>query len=217
MEFFLKGIFNVSDWLSACVSIERVFSAIKGIKFDKAKSKRYAKYLIVIVYLIVLLSYIHDPIHRELKDDKEEKRSWCIVNYSSAFTLFNSIINIIHAGIPFLINFFSAFIIIIVVARQRSIAQKKQTYKEHFLEQLRHHKHLILTPFILVILVLPRLIISFVSGCMKSAREPWLFLIGYYISFIPPVLTFFIFVLPSEVFTKEFVKAIKTICSNRGR
>ncbi len=46
-----RFFFSISDWLSSCVSIERVFSAIKGLKFDKNKSKRYAKYLIIITYI----------------------------------------------------------------------------------------------------------------------------------------------------------------------
>jgi hypothetical protein len=73
-----------------------------------------------------------------------------LLNIQSSLSLFNSIINIFHVGIPFTMNFLSAFIIIIAVARQRSIAQKKQNYKEHLIEQLCHHKHLIITPFILV-------------------------------------------------------------------
>jgi hypothetical protein len=45
----------------------------------------------------------------------------------------------------------------------------------------------------LILLTLHRLIISFASGCMRSAREPWLYLIGYFLSFIPSMLTFIVF------------------------
>jgi hypothetical protein len=67
---------------------------------------------------------------------------------------------------------------------------------------------LIIWSLILLILNIPRLIISFLSGCMKSPRNPWLHLIGYFISFIPSVLTFIVFVLPSETYKEQLQKSI---------
>ncbi len=61
---------------------------------------------------------------------------------------------------------------------------------------------------ILIILGIPRLIISFTSACMKSTSDSWLFLVGYFISLIPPLLTFILFVLPSKTYKETFRKAI---------
>src|SRR6185503_5197054 len=103
-----------------------------------------------------------------------------------------------HFIIPFSLNFISAISIIIITARQRASIKKESTFKKHLREQSYHHKHLILSSILLVILSLPRLIISFLPNCMKSPKEYKLFLAGYFISFIPPLLHFFIFVLTSE-------------------
>jgi len=73
-------------------------------------------------------------------------------------------------------------IIMIITARTCSKSQKTKTYKEHLLEQLHHHKHLLISPIILVALAVPRLIISFLSGCMKSVRDSWLFYFMYFIN-----------------------------------
>ncbi len=35
----------------------------------------------------------------------------------------------------------------------------------------------------LILFGLPRLIITFSTGCMRTLRYPWLYLIGYFISF----------------------------------
>ncbi|CAF3969916.1 unnamed protein product, partial [Adineta steineri] len=56
---------------------------------------------------------------------------------------------------------------------------------------------------------LPRLIILFTSRCMKSAQNPWLFLVGYYISFVPPLLIIPVFILPSTTYKKEFLGVIR--------
>ena len=84
--------------------------------------------------------------------------------------------NLIHFLLPFCINMFSGLYIIVVVARTRAAIRKQSTYRQHLYEQFHQHKHLILSPFMLVILAFPRLIITFISGCMQSARQPGIFI-----------------------------------------
>ena len=43
---------------------------------------------------------------------------------------------------------------------------------------------------------------------MKSTSNSWLFLLGYFLSLIPPLLTFILFVLPSTTYKQIFKKAI---------
>jgi hypothetical protein len=101
------------------------------------------------------------------------------------------------------------FIIIITITRTRSNVQKKKNYKQHLHEQFNEYKNLIISPIILIILSLPRLIISFLFGCIKIHRNPWLFIFAYYISFVPPLLTSIIFILPSKTYKKELIKIIR--------
>ncbi|CAF4375480.1 unnamed protein product, partial [Rotaria sordida] len=91
----------------------------------------------------------------------------------------------------------------------RTKTQKKVKNKTLFYVQIKRHKHLIIAPCILILLALPRLIISFLSKCMESTRDPWLFLSGYYISFIPSLLIFVVFVLPSKKYKEEFLILIR--------
>jgi hypothetical protein len=203
MEFILRSLPAIGDWLSACIAIERTFVLIKGVTFNKNKSKQMARWIIIGVILFTIGSVIHDPIHRRLINDKEENRTWCIVRYSSILQIFDSIVHIFHFIIPFSINLISSIVIIINVARTHSNVRKKQSYRQHLREQFHKQKHLIFSPIILVLLAIPRLIISFLSGCMESVRDPWLFLFGYFISFLPSLLIPIIFILPSEIYRKE--------------
>ena len=86
--------------------------------------------------------------------------------------------------------------------------QKKKQYREILKEEIKQHKNLLIAPCVLTIFGIPRLIISFTSGCMKSSKDSWLFLVGYFISLIPPLLTFVLFVLPSTTYKQAFKKAI---------
>ncbi|CAF4476185.1 unnamed protein product, partial [Rotaria sp. Silwood2] len=108
-----------------------------------------------------------------------------------------------HFLVPFSINFITALVIIKKIARRRSNIYPEQSYHDHFQRQIHRHQHILCAPCMLILLGLPRLIVSFSKSCMKSAREPWLSLIGYFVSFIPSMLTFVVFVLPSKNYKSE--------------
>jgi hypothetical protein len=209
IDFFLRFLLATSDWLNACVGIERAVTVLKGVNFPKSKSKVIAKSMICIVFLLTICTHIHDPIHRHLIDDEEEGRTWCITKYSSSLQIYDWAVNIVHFSVPFAINCISALVIIITAARVRFIAQGKGSYKKSLQEQFQHHKHILISPSILVVLSFPRLFISFLSGCMKSTRHFWFYLIGYFISFIPSMLIFVVFVIPSEFYKKQFNESFK--------
>ncbi|CAF1246309.1 unnamed protein product, partial [Adineta ricciae] len=155
---------------------------------------------------------IHDPIYRGLSEEENEnnehKRIWCVVNYSSNLQVYNRVINTFHFFIPFLINLISSIILITKKSRRQSNLHKNQPYSDELRKQLREHRRLLIAPVVLFLLALPRLILSYVSRCMNSARDSSLFLGGYFISFIPPIITFMIFVIPSEFYRKEYQKSI---------
>ena len=141
------------------------------------------------------LTHIHDPIHRQLIHhlDGDQPRIWCFTNYSSSFIIY------------YCFSF-------IVAARMRFKPEAKQSFKQHFKLQLEQHKHLLIASVTLILLGLPRLIISFISRCMRSPHEPCLYLIDYSLLFIPTMSTFFVFILPSTIYKKEFDRRIhKTI------
>jgi hypothetical protein len=210
-DFLLRILLSTNDWLNACVSIEQTINVLKGIKFDKAKSKLVAKWMIFIIIISTSCTLIYDPIHRRLIDDAEEECTWCISQYSSSVQKYDKFINIFHFCVPFAINCISALIVIITAARIRSNSQKAKPFKKYLYDQLQYHKQLLISPSILITLALPQLVISFLSGCMKSKRDSWFYLFGYFISFIPSITTFVVFILPSETYMKAFNESIRRI------
>ncbi|CAF1277948.1 unnamed protein product [Didymodactylos carnosus] len=215
LEFLLKFLSTTGEWLNAVVAIERALTVALGATFNtyKKTSASIAKYVFILVLLINIITSIHDPIYRRLIDDRIEERTWCAITYQNRPWLkyYTSTLNSIHFIIPFAINVVSAILIIIKSGRAKSNAQTDQPYRQILKKQLIKQKHLIISPLILVILASPRLIISFVYVCMKSTREPYLFLFGYFISYLPFVTPFLIFVLPSETYKKECLTGIKKL------
>ncbi|CAF1498867.1 unnamed protein product [Rotaria sordida] len=189
IDFLLRSLLCTNDWLSAFVAIERAMNVVKGVKFNKTKSKQLAKWMILIIMVFISITFIYDPLHRNLVDDEEEQRVWCVTKYSSSMQTVDWIMNIFHFSLPLLINFISSLVIIFILARTRSKSQKTKSYEEHLFEQIKYHQHLLISPFLLVTLAVSRLIISFLSSCMKSARDSWFYLFGYFISFIHSIDT----------------------------
>jgi hypothetical protein len=216
VDLLLKVFLQTGDWLYACVAVERLFSVIKGVGFNKSLSKKVAKWIISFVLIFVIGTSIHEAYYRSLIDDVEEQRTWCIVRYPKSYlnslTMYTTIMSIIHFMGPFVINIVSAVGIITIAARHRMKADKKRSYRSHLRIQIRQHKYLIISPIVLILLGLPRIILAFTLECMKSARDPvTLFLVGYFVSFIPSVLTFVVFVLPSETYTKAFKASMQSL------
>ncbi|CAF1499289.1 unnamed protein product [Adineta ricciae] len=213
IDFLLRLCLNMDQWLNACVSMERATMTIQGARFVKKKSKDLAKKHLILLLILMVLTSIHDPLHRSLlqeenDSDDDTKRIWCVVKYSSSLQTYNRIVNTFHFFAPFLINFTSSIVLIITKSRQKLRFREDQTYKRVLHEQVREHQHLLIAPVVLCLLALPRLILSYVSKCMNSSKDSWIFLIGYFISFIPTVITFLIFVLPSKFYRTECRKSI---------
>jgi hypothetical protein len=215
IEPMLKLFVYMDAWLNACVAVERAVHVAKGVTFDKEKSKRIARWLIILLPFCIMGSIIHEPLYRKLieskpeEEDKTERHVWCMTRYSRSVQDYNTAILFLHLVVPFIANLFSALFIIFGSARQRSVARVRQSYREHIYEQLSEHKQLVIAPAILLVLSLPRLIISLLSGCVDASRYLWLYLCGYFISFTPSMLVFVVFVLPSKLYRNKLKETLR--------
>ena len=223
IEPILKLFVYFDAWLNACVAVERAINIFKGVNFDTAKSKRIARWIIMILPFCIMGS-THSRtyqarivrIENRKKREKElqntrDYHAFCITRYSASIEKYNTIILFFHLVGPFAINLFSALYIIFGAARKRSAAQPGRSYSEHVREQFNEHKQLLISPLVLVILSSPRLIIALLPGCVNVSRNLWLYLSAYFISFTPSMLVFVIFVLPSDLYKKKFKEALKAL------
>ncbi|CAF1667236.1 unnamed protein product [Adineta ricciae] len=233
IETLLKLFFYWDAWLNACVAVERGMSVYKGVSFDKEKSKRFARWIIFILPIMIVGTVIHESIHRKMFKHEVKQRkwysenynidedieigtyTWCITSYSQWLQGYNTAVLFIHLLGPFVANLLSALFIIIGTARRRAEAQRQHSYKEHLREQWNEYKQLVISPIILVFLSTPRLIISLLSGCADVSSHTWLYICGYFVSFTPSILIFVVFVLPSNSYRKTFNESFFRICKQR--
>ncbi|CAF1303082.1 unnamed protein product [Adineta steineri] len=219
IEPILKLFLYLDGWLNACVAVERAVLIFKGVKFDKKKSKSIARRTIIILPFCIFGTLIHEFVYRQLfvyetgldkintnktSVDTIKRHVSCITRYSPSVQDYNTAVLFFYLVGPFIVNLCSALFIIFGGAQQRSMARTNQNFKEHVQEQFREHKQLIISPIVLLILSIPRLIISLLPGCVKTSENLWLYLGPYFISLTPSMLIFLIFVFPSELYMKAF-------------
>ena len=102
LDFILRVCLSMDQWLNACVAMERTMTTIKGTSFDRKKSRQAARRVILILFIVVVGSCIHDPINRHLLDEKNDdddddvKRTWCIVRYTSNLEFYNRFMYTFH-------------------------------------------------------------------------------------------------------------------------
>ncbi|CAF1027914.1 unnamed protein product [Adineta ricciae] len=233
LDTLLKLFFYWDSWLSACVAVDRAVNVYIGVRFDKEKSKRFARWIIFALPVLIMGSLIHEPIYRQIsKHETMEKTKnnvgiiptteivthnyvWCVTTYPQSVQDYNTVILFIHLLGPFLTNLFSSVFIIIASARRRAEAQNRQPYREHLRGQWSEHKQLVISPLVLLLLSTPRLVISLLSGCTDVSRYAWLYISAYFISFTPSILIFIIFVLPSTSYRSTFKQSLFELCKRR--
>jgi hypothetical protein len=211
LEPLLKVFLYLDSWLNACVAIERIVSIFQGINFNKNRSRRVARCITILLFLIVPSLLIPQFIYLDIFNDETEERSWCVVKYAPWLQTYNSILIFFHYFAPLSINIFSAIFIIIVSALQRAHTQRDRRFWVHFKSKLQQHKHMLMSSAIIVCLTLPYLIISIKLDCKKSSNLFWFYFIGYFLSFLPATFVFMIFVLPSSLYKQELTELIAYI------
>ncbi|CAF3737285.1 unnamed protein product, partial [Rotaria magnacalcarata] len=162
-------------WLYACVAIERLFAVTKGTDFNQQTSQRVAKWIILLVGVFVIATSAYEPYHRALVTDEDEGRIWCIVRYPESYSkylnIYASAITIVNFIGSFAINIISTCGIIVLIARHRMNVRKQLSCTSHLQNQLQLHKYLIISPVVLALLGMPRLIIAFLVEYRRSARK----------------------------------------------
>ncbi|UJR19288.1 hypothetical protein I4U23_022417 [Adineta vaga] len=212
IEYLLSIVFSLSDWLGVCVSFERVINVVKGSSFSKAMSRRLVKYVCSGLFVFIAASFIHQPLNVNLITDPRSSTVWCVKSiHSSWLQKYESIVYLIHLIAPFTCNFLAAVFLLVLLTRLKARV-KSQVIIKTFRQQLYDHKRLIISPIILVLLGLPRLILSLINACTNQYWLNVLFISAYLISYLPSIGTFVIFILPANSYKNSLRATWRKLC-----
>jgi hypothetical protein len=137
----------------------------------------------------------------------------CIPNYvQPSVSTYNRVNVLIHYCIPFLIHIISITILIILAvwSRASTSGNTQQISVNHSERQLKAQEEQYITSIIIVLSSLPLSILSFSYACTEL-KQPWqryTLLTTYFLSYLPQMLGFILYVLPSTTFSEEFRQTI---------
>jgi hypothetical protein len=137
--------------------------------------------------------------------------AWCVTQYNSIVSTYNQINIFVHYLVPFFINFISTFILILLISRHRATAtshgdNQLSSQLTVFKAQLNKHKELFIGPLFIVLSGSPQFIISFSLACteLSIAWQRYTLTVAYFLSFLPQVLSYYLFIAPSTFYKDEF-------------
>lgn len=211
-DFLLQLSISFCDWLSTCIACERTVSVIKGIKFDKSLSVRTAKRIIPTLFITIVSTLIHQVFNRKLiPDPRVDERLWCVLKFPTNWLqTYNDVMHLFNSIIPFLINLMSMILLIIALARLKQKTGKK-SYLNVLKKQIKEHKDLIIGPILTLSCKLPLLVVTLVIKCIKSKWQLYLSVGCYFLSFVPLLATFAIFVLPAPSYVTIFKAKLRKL------
>jgi hypothetical protein len=200
LEYLISVLPAVYDSLTACVAIERTVVAYQNLSFDKDRSRHVAKIVIPALILYHFLMALHEPFHRRLLSDAHSSdRLWCSLHIHTRFLrTYEKTTNIIHLVLPFAINLLAPLIMLNIVTRHKATMNERTTTWSNFKSVLCTYKHNVITPCLLVLLITPRLILTFYLTCITQPWQNTAYLVAYLLSLVPLMTSLFIFVLPSS-------------------
>ena len=211
LSYLLSVSTRLTYWLTSFVTIERLCMVLFPTSVI-LKNPRLALGLSAFAALMVCSMHVHEVLYYTTIEDlsyTSANVTLCVTNYTqSLVSIYNRVNVLLHYFIPFLIQTISITIMIVRTAssRARTIGNQRETFGEIFRKQLKTQKELYITPLIIILSSLPQTILSFSYACggFNQSWQRYTLLVAYFFSYLPQVLGFILYVLPSTAFSEEF-------------
>jgi hypothetical protein len=174
--------------------------------FKKSDSVWWAKRLILLLTVVVLASAWHEPFIRQLIDDPRAttRHTWCVVTFMWLWLEYYRLtMNLINLIVPVSISLVTTTFLLHKSTRMKQALAKKKSEKGYF-TTFKKQLPLYGSPLGLVVLSMMRLIFSLTLVCITHEWQKYVYLTAYFISFVPLMGTFQIFVLPAKIYEAEF-------------
>ena len=211
VSYLLSVFTRITYWFTSFITIERLCLAFFPLP-STLKNPRRTFTLSICVILCLFGMHIHEVIYyTTIVDHSFTSRNvtLCVTNYTQPSILAYNRVNVsVHYFIPFLIQIISITILIIRItcSRARTSGNHQQTFFNLFMGQLKTQKEQYITPIIIIFSSLPQTILSFSYACteLNQSWQRFTLLTTYFLSYLPQMLGFILYVLPSTTYSEEF-------------
>jgi hypothetical protein len=117
------------------------------------------------------------------------------------------IATIVHQIVPFIFNIIATIVLLLYISRNKANLHHQAQFTS-FIQVLYDRLEFLLGPSIAFITQLPQIVILFFDSC-QFVNNYW-FMIGtlaaYYLTFVPQIVIFFMYILISPLYKEELQK-----------
>ncbi len=211
ISYLLSAFTRITYWLTSLVTIERLCLVLFPTFMTMSKP-RLALFVSVLVILAVSGMHAHEVFYYTIIVDPSYTSiniTLCVTSYTQQLiSTYNRTNLLIHYLVPFFIQTVSMTILIVQITRTRARihGNTRHTFFDLFKKQFKAHREYYVTPIIIIFSSLPQVILSFSYACTEM-KQPWqryTLLTTYFLSYLPQILGFILYVLPSTTYTKQF-------------
>lgn len=215
ISYLLSVFTRTTYWLTSFVTIERVCVVLFPTS-SAFKHSRLALCISTFSILLVSAMHIHEVLHYTTIVDLSYTSlmaTVCVTSYIESLILsYNRVNVLIHHLIPFFIQIVSITVIIIQIAarRRRTHSSRQQNFIDLLKKQFRTHREHYVTPMIIIFSSLPQTILSFLYACteLKQLWQRYALLATIFLSYLPQMLGFILYVQPSKTYSDEFRQTV---------
>ncbi|CAF3331924.1 unnamed protein product [Rotaria socialis] len=212
LSYLLSVFTRITYWLTSFVTVERLCIVLFPTSVTVTKSRRTLVLSICLIFTVGVM-HVHEVLYYTTIVDPSYtfvNFTLCVSSYAQSYvSTYNRANILIHYFIPFFIQFISITVLIIQLACSRariSGGSSRKSFVDLFKRQFKEQKEQYATPMIIILSSLPQAILSFSYACteLKQSWQQYSLLTAYFLSYLPQVLGFFLYVLPSTVYSKKF-------------
>ena len=208
ISFILSAVTRSTYWLTSWISISRLLLILFPVN-SITRNPRLAICSSGVTIFALFGMHVHEIVFYTIIQQPNSSILPCVSNFDQNSVVKYSRVNtFLHSLVPFCIQTMSITLLIIYVARSRArTVAKKSTFGQVLKNQFNMHKELYLTPTIIVLSALPQIILSFTLACTQlNIGQRHAIVVAYLLSYIPQVLGFILYALPSSSYKKEFAE-----------
>lgn len=206
ISYLLSVITRSTYWLTSWITVSRLLT-ISLPTSSTIKNPRLAIYFSTGTLVILFSMHLHELFYHQTLHDRDSSAVHCVTNFNqNVVEIYNRVNTLIHYFLPFCIQIISITLMIVLAARSRAkTVRNQQTFRQVLKKQMSTQKELYITPMTIVLSALPQAILSFSLACTQLSHwKQHTLLVGFLLTYVPQILGFILYVLPSSAYMKEF-------------
>lgn len=205
-------MYYLCRWLSAFIAVERAL--IQFFNYSIYRTRTYATMFSLILFVFLIIVKSMETLGMTVEVSPVVPTSYvCALNYKYfpndnkklTYIITNSIY--LHIVVPWLLNVLSIILTLTHIIRLKIQFNdlQRNSWLSLILQQISRHKDFFVSPLVIIICTLPEiLVINIVDiHCVDKSKQK-LYIILHFIHYMPLMLTFFVYIYPSNVYMSAF-------------